>query len=479
MNQFFDDKPDYRFEPPQAVFARFEQSEPVDLRDAEDAVVAFEAVDANWLLRWERFDYKRPGALETHWAAYWKDLGRSSPVESDAFADIPIYRFEFTTPRGGPFFDEVEKFETDPRWFLFIRDDHGLPMDVFGNLFAAPVTAQYNVSLAPDEVAPGLDTVFDMGVWPDASEADIRAAASAARSSDFLGVFDIGQGSASALLDGSRQPELYFDLGCGVYRNANTSPTPLRFCWTNRPPVVLSHWDADHWAGGLKDPSALPRTWVAPRQSIGPVHAGFANSIVQAGGRVLIWGNAQQSVTTRSGPRQVTVSRCLGTGRNGSGLVLTAEDQRTNQSWLLTGDAGYHELSIALPSNLSAVVIPHHGATMNHKSVPPAPGGSIGNRRLLYSFGSGNKHGRTAVQHPTAQAVALHHSHGWNQGAWRAATIPGNVVAGGDVVSTATHPNGRLGGVIVSWIGPPNPSPTPCGAILGQPQSCSISLDQS
>jgi hypothetical protein len=209
------------------------------------------------------------------------------------------------------------------------------------------------------------------------------------------------------------------------------------------------------------------------------VHANFANSIVQVGGRVLIWGNAQRSMTTRSGSRQVTISRCLGTGRNGSGLVLIAEDQRTNQSWLLTGDAGYHELSMAPPSNLSAVVIPHHGATMNRKSVPPAPGGSIGNRRLLYSFGSGNKHGRTALQHPTAQAVALHQSNGWNQGAWKAAAIPGNVLAGGDVVSTATHPNGHLGGVIVSWIGPPNPSPIPCGAILGQPQSCSISLDQS
>lgn len=483
MNRFFANTAELSFEPPRRALARFDQCEPTAPAemDAPNALVAFEAVDFDWLEKASgAFNPNtREGQLEQSWRSHWQRLKQPDQRAGDPFAGLPIYRFELTVDRDDEIFHEIEKYQVDPRWKLF-ESGGAYPVDVFGNLFTAPVTAPYRISNAPGELERGLDILFGMQTWPDASAEEISQALGGAAIADYLAVYDVGQGSANALLDDGRLPRLYFDLGCGVYRNAHTSPKPLAYCWTKQPPVVLSHWDADHWAGALKDPNALPRSWVAPRQSIGPVHAAFASSIAQAGGRILLWGGSSfATVTVGSLARPIELSRCTGTGRNGSGLALTVEDKHTGQSWLATGDAGYHELLKPPAANLSAVVVPHHGADMGPRSVPPSPPSSLVYRRLLYSFGDGNRHGRTAVQHPTANAVGRHRAAGWLHGTWAGASPPGCSIATQDVRETAVHGIGHRGGAIVGWSSPPNLSATPCGARLGAPSRCSISLDQN
>lgn len=480
MNRFFKDTRELPFEVPRSAFARFDQSEPVDLTAADEALVAFEAVDAGWLLDWQEFDGGREsGKLRDRWAAHWEQINRRTEgAVGDPFVDMPIYRLETTVRRGEQIFHEVEKYQEDPRWMLFTRSpDARRKVDVYGGLFTAPTTAPYEVTYAPGEYERALNIVFDMDTWPDASNEDIHHALQPTAAADYLAMYDIGQGSANALLDANRFPRLYFDLGCGVYRNAHTAPTPLRYCWTRQPAIVLSHWDADHWAGANKDQAALRHTWLAPRQSIGPVHAGFANRIIQSGGQILIWGPASgQSVFLHAGQRSAELSRCFGSGRNGSGIAMYVDDNHTGRSWLLTGDAGYHEISMALRPNLAAVVVPHHGATMNPQSQPPPP--SAHYRRLLYSFGPGNSHGSTNVQHPTANAVAVHAAAGWGHGTWPANPPPGTTLATNDVLATAEHPGQHLGGAIVGWSAAPNLSPLLCGAQCN-PATCNVSLLQS
>lgn len=478
MNRFFLDTRELDFSPPKRAFARFDQSEPVDLAEAEEAVVAFEAVDLDWLIASP--DFERPG-FEMRWRDYWRHLPERTKPDRNPFEHTPIYRFEISTKRGEQFFQEVEKYQFEPRWKMFEQSPDGaFQVDVFGGLFTGPLAASYNVAEVPSDIQQRLDIAFDMQTWPTAEDGSIADALRSATAADYLAVYDIGQGSANGLLDSARIPRLYFDLGCGVYRNAHTTPTPLRYCWSADPPIVLSHWDADHWAGANKDTNALTRTWIAPRQTIGPVHSGFANAIIQAGGSILIWGSAGPATVTMGGSqRPMSISKCTGHGRNGSGLAVTVEDKHTNRSWLLTGDAGYHELPQPLPANLSAVVVPHHGADMGPKGQPPSPLSSAKYLRLLYSFGDGNKHGRTSVQHPTRNAVNRHQQSGWQHGTWTNVATPGTTIAGQDVVATAIHQAGHQGGVIVGWSQPPNPSATPCGAVLGQPANCSISLDQN
>jgi hypothetical protein len=476
MNRFLLNTTELRFEPPARAFARFDQSEPPDLTDAEEALIAFEAVDADWLMRWPGFNGGRDSTefLE-QWAAYWQGLGDPTARRGDdRYAEVPIYRLEMTARRDDWFFQELEKHHQDPRWMEFIADPDGeRTVDVFGNLFTAPVEARYHMRHESGMLSRALNIVFDMDTWPDADAAAISGSLSPA--ADYLAVYDIGQGSANGLLGSDRRPRLYFDLGCGVYRNASTAPTNLKFCWTHQPSIVLSHWDADHWAGANKDNQALSHSWITPRQRIGPVHSTFASSIVNAGGTVLVW-TSPSTISLRIGQRSLELSLCTGSGRNGSGIAMTVEDGHTHQSWLLTGDAGYHQLRSGPPSDLSAVVVPHHGANMGPHSQAPSPGTNLSYKRLLYSFGPGNSHGKTAVRHPTTHAVMQHQAQGWQHGTWRNAANPGTSRAGQDVLATAEHLSNHLDGAIVAWAQPPNLSPLPCA---GSTPNCTIDLNQS
>ena len=147
--------------------------------------------------------------------------------------------------------------------------------------------------------------------------------------------------------------------------------------------------------------------------------------------------------------------RCVGTDRNGSGLALIVEDRRSQRGWLLPGDAGYNYIPGPIPADLAAVIVPHHGADMGTASVPPQNSGNSYSR-LLYSFGPGNAHGRSAVRHPTQAAVNAHIGAGWAHGGW-SPPPPGVNPAGQPVLATASHPTTHEHGIAVGWGGAPAP----------------------
>jgi hypothetical protein len=82
-------------------------------------------------------------------------------------------------------------------------------------------------------------------------------------------------------------------------------------------------------------------TWVAPRQrKLGPTHHAFAGKIAMFG-KLLIWSAAAGTTLRHAlGPGQtLTLARCTGTTRNGSGIAALMEASG-GEAWLLTGDAG-------------------------------------------------------------------------------------------------------------------------------------------
>ncbi|UVO30722.1 hypothetical protein [Bradyrhizobium arachidis] len=314
--------------------------------------------------------------------------------------------------------------------------------DVYGAILADPVPAYLSsVRVLSGTIAQSLSATFDVDCWSDASDQDLADALGKISSVDTLVVYDIGQGSALGILDGNNSVQAFFDLGAGSYGNKHTRPKPLRFCWAADPPVILSHWDTDHWAGEQNDPGAQQRTWVAPRQTkLPPTHHLFASRILKAGGTLLIWNAAAGSTlqTSLGGAQTLTIGRCHGSTRNGSGIACMIENANDQCAWLLTGDAGYSELGVNPSYNPISIVVPHHGSDMTHLGSPPnKPVNSYG--RLLYSFGRGNKHGRTKVTHPTSNAVNDHQSKSWDHGAWLSTGIA-TCVAGNDVLATAENP---------------------------------------
>jgi hypothetical protein len=448
---------------PKRAFARLDQTAPLDPRESGEAVFVFDAVDAGWsgFASSGDFDLTRPELARERLADFWRMASDTPPGYPlpDPFDQLPIYRIEVTAHAGDRFWDTLLGF-TEADWVtLRLTNTKEFPVDVYGAVLAGAVEASLaSIEYTSSNESEALDEEFDVDLWPDASDSEIDQALLSIGPVESLVAYDVGQGAALGLLDSSEDVQLYFDLGGGAYGNVKTRPSPLRFCWRVRAPVILSHWDSDHWAGEVSDPIAAQTTWIAPRQyNLGPSHHAFAGRVATKG-KLLIWsapGGTQRRF--KLGNATLTLARCTGTGknnRNGSGIAALMESN-TNEAWLLTGDAGYHELGLPLPAQLSAVAVPHHGADMGPKNIPPSR--PHGYARLIYSFGPDNTHGRTKVTHPTTAAVNQHINSGWNHGKWM--NPPALVVAGGDVLATAENGKGQTAGHLESaasgWSGPP------------------------
>jgi hypothetical protein len=117
------------------------------------------------------------------------------------------------------------------------------------NLTAAALPRQVAEARWPDPEEEARLRRFSEFPQGDASDGEVEDALEVA-SADVhaVAVYDVGQGSCSALL-GRSFPRLYFDLGRGSNGDARTFPDGFTgLCTTIQPPVVLSHWHVDHWA---------------------------------------------------------------------------------------------------------------------------------------------------------------------------------------------------------------------------------------
>lgn len=216
---------------------------------------------------------------------------------------------------------------------------------------------------------------------------------------DAVAVYDVGQGAATALLSDGL-PNLYFDLGGSAIGNWRSFPEPLRrFCTTADPPVVLSHWDWDHWSSALRDDQLLNQRWVLPIQDragdLGAVHARFLAMLKARSTAIYWWGYATPPITSQ--PSGVTVSRARGTARsrNESGLALSVA--RNGRTVLLPADASLSSVWSGA-SSIDYLMVPHHGGRTALSKIPTPNNRS--KDYLVYSYGVANMY-----QHPLPRTV--------------------------------------------------------------------------
>ncbi|HHQ4702226.1 TPA: hypothetical protein ACSP3G_000601 [Aeromonas hydrophila] len=501
MNRHFNRDFDDRINLPPSVFGLVDHvvtSGP----PANIVLIAVDAIDITWLndqaKKDPRFDINSPRKA----AAAWNRQVSPAPGTPSIFESAPLFRIEVeldagTNPFELSFLPDYEGVDTNTGaqalegvWFRFevsSTDHKGFtPALIYPGLFAPPVRAFVKGMMPAPVHADALKRIFSLQHFQKVSEADLQETLKKTNA-DKLAVYDVGQGNANALLKSNSLafchplPSLYFDLGAGVYRNKHTTPAPLLFCFTLCPPIILSHWDADHWAGayatGVSTPPTYPallRTWIAPLQTVGPLHIAFANDIIAQGGRLFIYNPRPRTVATVALPNKKSLRLALGTGssRNNSGIVAVVENQnlKPSRTWLLTGDCNYMHIAPSLaPTNPIAVVVPHHGANLNGGAAAPNPFRGVHRYcRLIYSFGPDNAHGSTGVRHPTQNAASLHIRTGWVHGSWHmpapAATIPAFY---DEVRATAQHTTAgvvgkNLGGILVGWSKLPIAFNPPC-----------------
>lgn len=295
-------------------------------------------------------------------------------------------------------------FVTD-HWYKIRLGNAGLPLHAYTGLDEPTgIVARMEDAEPVDGMTREgrlLSKVFSLSQHRPAGERAIRDAFEIRGAQEaHLCVYHVGQGSCAALCDADRTPLVYLDLGGGVTRNAGTYPAGLKLCFSGNQPVILSHWDMDHWVGGKRHPSALASMWLVPDQRMGPTHRAFAQNLA-ARGNLLKWPDDQDKIVFSWGwitklPKQ--------RDRNHSGLVVVAHIGDEGLRALIPGDAPYHRIPDQDKANVSLLVATHHGGWYR-RDIPPraVPRGTV-----FYSYGTDNSY-----KHPRSGSVQKHEEAGW------------------------------------------------------------------
>ncbi|RXV69138.1 hypothetical protein D1006_29050 [Burkholderia stabilis] len=278
----------------------------------------------------------------------------------------------------------------------------------------------------------------------------------------FAAVYDIGQGSASAIVDGNEHPLVFFDIGkpLSVFDYTRPKHAPQffhcdhkkiaeEFDWFHAP-VVLSHWDFDHWAGVLERfhvvtdkhgnkhakltivPGALQRYWIAPCQE----HLGLGVTHLELIRQLLKTVNGASGLTAlQYWPINLTAlpfshgvivkahpdahaGNTSSALRNNSGLVMLITPRaeqfaRQPAALLLPGDARHESIPVNWSGfDLVGLVVSHHGGKMG--SVPRAQnGGPLST--VVCSVGEMHPVEKTKPYgHPHDDTLLAHANEGWD-----------------------------------------------------------------
>ena len=315
------------------VYGLVDQLEPAPPAEREQFDIFFDCLDAGWA----------------------DNIGLANPrygFEQVSRAQSSIVRF---TSRYGS--DPFGRQAREGRWFeLVFAPDGPFEVEQYASINHEPIKRKVrSVRALPTAKSRVLSRLTSLDFVPDASPKDLSALfvqpMGPARG---LAVYDVGQGNCNAICTIFGTPLVYFDFGGGTTNNLKTYPKNIRFCFGAQPPVVLSHWDWDHWASGTRDTNSLDVKWIAPRQRVGLNHAKFANDLASRG-NLLLWPKNLNFLPTPFG----NIVRCTGTGRNDSGLAFyprffTASG--TQVEALLPGDARYSTIPESTAKAFDAVV---------------------------------------------------------------------------------------------------------------------------
>ncbi len=399
-------------EPPRRAYARLDRFDPDGIGGGR---LAYDCIDADW------FDEV---GREVRW------LGE--PANAEIGERISIVEEQQ---------DSEQAAEFEGAWFELEFETGERQAEQYLNLFAEPLLRSMSTTAAHPEKTEALaaKTGFSKEI-EDATESDIESLLSSLLPPSAAAVYDVGQGSSNAVLSGGF-PVLYFDVGGGTTANTKTFPVPLRrFCVTRDPPVVLSHWDWDHWSSAYRDRRLLDCRWVVPRHNgqLGAVHTRLLGDL-HCRGRLFVWPNNLSSISGSN----LLVEQCTGSpsNRNNSGLALVLEGEVDGQDarMLFPGDAAYDNVPSA-SGDFTSVAIPHHGGRTPTTQVPASDGARPG--RLVLSYGAGN-----AYWHPFPDVGRDHRKAGWKRR-----------------LHTALRDEFGLGHVHLYWSDNDPPAVPPCGA---------------
>lgn len=284
----------------------------------------------------------------------------------------------------------------------------------------------------------------------------VLSAALTGKTVERVSVYDVGQGNWNALIDDAGAVLTHFDCGGGVKANKRTFPTKLidNTCWQRRPPVILSHWDFDHWSSAWRFEEFLDLTWIVPNQPLGAVQAKLASYLYRMN-KLAVWPGGLMPPTYG----QVRIEQCLGGSINDRGLALfISPPSGQGPEILLPGDARYDHIPGVHPgATFAAMVASHHGANIRTigGAIANSPSPSMPGSSCAISFGAGNGFG-----HPATAMKDRYLAAGWR------------------LLETAVRPGGSPGTIGLHWLPPGSRVPSTCTVSPCTSTKCTLDVFQ-
>jgi beta-lactamase superfamily II metal-dependent hydrolase len=364
---------------PVRVYAHVDE---VELTEGDDGIVLLDCIEADYVERQgpdaPPFAERAPGRGRRDW-----------PLPDNELSIAEIHT------------DVIRRLHRDVSvgdWLHieFAEEERDFVLEQSLTLFALPVTRDIERIVPVDPTTTEvLDRLAGWGDVVHAGPGEIEREIDRT-DVDALAIYDVGQGAATAFLKGGR-PVVYFDLGGSVIGNVRSFPQHLnRFGFCENAPIVLSHWDWDHWSSACRDRRALKQTWIVPDQSasgaLGPTHATFLAMLYASARRVLWWPPGLGSLSL-PGLRSI-LFKAGGSprDRNNSGLAFfrRSTKDRKSRSVLLPGDASFDSLrrAVSIPEPIDHIMAPHHGGRVRPSRIPAARTKS--RSHVVYSYGVGN-----------------------------------------------------------------------------------------
>jgi hypothetical protein len=294
---------------------------------------------------------------------------------------------------------------TKGRWYRFHLYEKGLTK---ARIFSAPMNHE-GLSTAADypqwldrrtpEVR-WLEHNLSLDAFPDATPEQILKSLNVGDMASIV-CYNVGQGMCAAGCSSLGNPVIYYDFGGGFGSNSHTYPSGLKFCF-NQQPVVLSHWDMDHWISAVKYPAITQGVWLVPRQGPLGVKATQLAYKISQNGTLLIWPRNLNALHMSFGN---VLKLRPHSNRNHSGLVGIVQVSTNGHidTVLLPGDAPYKKIPLT-GRNFTGLVATHHGGWHKGDKIPVPSN----HTRVAFSYGMGNTYG-----HPVAIALGRYAQAGW------------------------------------------------------------------